>query len=324
MWGLVRRSFGLHTRFVTVPLPATQGSFGRGIGTASPAFPTPPAMGPFLRSFASWDIDACRFATDTDIGLPVMVSSHERSGTHFLINTLAKNSAYRNNPYLDYDSEPLGSFHNFHESGDVVRFFQKLDERKCASVIKSHFAAPFFRGADRTLLTAGLCKILYIARTPFEVLLSYHRFVLHFPWYEGPKPKRVLDFVTAAPEGRMLRYQWQQFATIIERWKMHVTRWHELAAEYPDDILFMRYGDLDQAHAAETKRALAFIGCEPPDEIARPDRFVRTVQVPPAPRPPLDECELILRAIAETIGNDATIRHIFPELFGGASQAVAG
>lgn len=277
-----------------------------------------------MRSFATWDIESFHFATDTEIAAPVVVCSHERSGTHFLINSLAKNSAYRNNPYLDYDSKPLGSFHNFHDSGDAVRFFQKLHDSNCASVVKSHFAAPFFRDARKKLVT-GACKIVYIARNPFDVMLSYHRLVRHFPWHEGPKPKRVLNFVTGAPEGRMLRYQWQQADTLIARWKTHVTGWHDMAAEYPADILFVRYQDLDCRHSDETKRMLAFLGCEAPAHIERPDRFLRTIQVPPTPRPSVEECKLILRTIAERAGDDATIRQLFPELFGGPPpQALAG
>lgn len=277
-----------------------------------------------MRSYATWDIDPFHFATDTDLSSPVMVCSHERSGTHFLINTLTKNSAYRNDPYLDYDSEPLGSFHNFHDCRDVVSFFQKLHERKCASVVKSHFAAPFFRDAERKLLT-GPCKIIYIARNPFDVMMSYHRFILHFPWHEGPKPKHTLEFVTAAPQGRMLRYQWRQIDTIVDRWKAHVTGWHDMAALYPAHILFVRYQDLDQSHAEETRRILGFLGCEAPAYIERPDRFVRTIFIPASPRLPVEECRLILRAISDKIGGDATIRRLFPEMFGASPpQALAG
>lgn len=268
-----------------------------------------------MRSFATWNIEPFRFATDTEISTPVMVCSHERSGTHFLINSIASNSAYRNNPFLNYDAVPLGSFHNFHDNREVVNFFRRLNETKCASIVKSHFAAPFFRDADQAFLLAGHCKIVYIARNPFDVMMSYHRFVLHFPWHEGPKPKRALDFLNAAPEGRMLRYQGRQIATIIERWKTHVTGWRDLAAEYPADILFLRYQDLDRTHAEETKRVLAFLGCEPPAAITRPDRYIRTIHIPATSRPSIDESELIRRAITEKIGEDRTIRHIFPELF---------
>jgi hypothetical protein len=277
-----------------------------------------------LRAFATWTIEPFHFATDTEIAAPVVVCSHERSGTHFLINSLAKNSAYRNNPYLDYDSKPLGSFHNFHHGADAASFFQKLHDKNCASIVKSHFAAPFFRDSDGKLVT-GPCKIVYIVRNPFDVMLSYHGLVQHFPWHEGPKPTRVLNFVTAAPEGRMLRYQWQQADTLITRWKAHVTGWYDMAAEYPANILFVRYQDLDCRHADEMKRILTFLGCEAPAQVERPDRFLRTIQVPPTPRPSVEECRLILRAIAEKAAEDATIRQLFPELFAGApSQALAG
>lgn len=278
-------------------------------------------------SIQTWETEPLRFAADSDISMPVMVASHERSGTHFLINSIAGNSRYRNDPHLNYDFMPLGSFHNFHDKAAVARFFERVALTNCASVIKSHFAAPFFLGDDQRLLTGGLCKIIYILRNPIEVMISYHRLIQHFAWHEGPKPKRVVDFPTAAPEGRMLRYQTGQIPTIIERWKEHLIGWLDLAAAHPDDVLVVNYGDLNSDHAGETERVLAFIGCEAPNAIVRPSRFVRTVQVPPGPAPSPEETGQIHAAILDKIGDCERIARLFPALFANAAaprRAVAG
>ena len=97
-----------------------------------------------MRTIRTLEIDSLRFASDSDIALPVMVSSHERSGTHFVINSIASNSAFRNDPHLNYDTTPLGSFHNFHDPHAVLSFFGHLCEQKCASIIKSHFSPDSF------------------------------------------------------------------------------------------------------------------------------------------------------------------------------------
>ena len=145
------------------------------------------------------EIDSLRFASDSDIALPVMVSSHERSGTHFVINSIASNSAFRNDPHLNYDTTPLGSFHNFHDSqwSDLLRLSLRTKMREHH---QEPFLAGFFLDNSGKLLLSGLCKTIYIARNPLEVMMSYHRFVNYFPWYEGPRAKRPLDFLKPHPK----------------------------------------------------------------------------------------------------------------------------
>ena len=40
---------------------------------------------------------------ESKIAWQVMVSSHERSGTHFLINSIAANSDYEKAPLINFD-----------------------------------------------------------------------------------------------------------------------------------------------------------------------------------------------------------------------------
>lgn len=160
-----------------------------------------------MRSTYHLDIASVRVAADADISLPVMVSSHERSGTHFLINAIAPQQQLqkRSLPRLRY--HPLGSFHNFNDRRAVRPFFERLEENKCASVIKSHFAAQFFVDDDGQFLLKDVCKTLYILRDPVDVMLSYCRLLNFFPWDQGPKRGDAIEFLGCAPEGRMLRYQ---------------------------------------------------------------------------------------------------------------------
>ncbi|MGO9134995.1 MAG: sulfotransferase domain-containing protein [Methylovirgula sp.] len=274
-----------------------------------------------MRTISTLEIDPLRFASDSEIALPVMVSSHERSGTHFVINSIANNSAFRNDPHLNYDTTPLGSFHNFHDSQAVLSFFGYLCEQKCASVIKSHFSPGFFLDDSGKLLLSGLCKTIYIARNPLEAMISYHRFVNYFPWYEGPRAKRPIDFLKAAPEGRMLRYQSMQVDTILERWAFHFLSWLAIAAANPNDVLVVNYKDLDRDHAAETKKILGFIGCACPKTVTRPDPYVRTVRVPAQPPVSDVEREEIRKAVIDKIGDCAPVSRFFPELYAAPEES---
>ena len=56
----------------------------------------------------------------------IIVSSHERSGTHFLMNSVAINSNYTVNPYLNFDLMPLGDTVNFFSPQNVGNFINKI------------------------------------------------------------------------------------------------------------------------------------------------------------------------------------------------------
>lgn len=268
-----------------------------------------------MRSINKIDVDSVRFATDTDVPTPVMVCSHERSGTHFLINSIAKNSCFRNDPHLNFDFMPLGSFLNFYDRNSVKAFFCHLAEKSCASIVKSHFAAQFFFDDDNNFMLNHICKTLYIVRNPVDVMLSYHRFINYVSWHEGPKLEPTIDFLNAAPEGRMLRYQGGQIGTILERWKVHLLAWLDAATENQANVLTVKYQDLDRVHEVETKKVLSFIGIESPDFIIRPDRVVRTTYIPPNRVVSFAEREQIRKSIVEKIGYVQAIENLFPELY---------
>ncbi len=59
------------------------------------------------------------------VNLPLMVCSHERSGTHFVMNSISKCTEYTANPFLNFDYSPLGSLINFF-SEESIRIFSKF------------------------------------------------------------------------------------------------------------------------------------------------------------------------------------------------------
>lgn len=268
-----------------------------------------------MRSINNINTDPIRFIADTEIPIPVMVCSHERSGTHFLMNSIADNSRYSNDPFLNYDLKPLGSFLNFHDKKDVKTFFERLTERRCASIVKSHFSAAFFLEHDEEFILNDLLKILYIVRNPVEVMLSYHRFIKHFPWHEGPKTQRAITFAGAAPEGQMLRYQSGQADSILERWKLHFLGWLKVAAENKANVRVINYQDLVRDHSIVTGQVLSFLGVDCPDVVIKPDRTTKTVHIPEFRVISFEEREELRKFIVERIGYIEAIESLFPELY---------
>ena len=123
------------------------------------------------------------------VNLPLMVCSHERSGTHFMMNSISECTEYTSNPFLNFDYIPLGSFVNFFSQASTYKFLNSLknvrihDDSTCCtnSIIKSHFPLSL---VDHN---KNLCKIIYIYRNPEEVFISYWKFLHRWNWWEGPK-----------------------------------------------------------------------------------------------------------------------------------------
>jgi hypothetical protein len=90
-----------------------------------------------------------------------LVVSHERSGTHFLMNTLAANFGYVARPWLNFDFE-LGL--NFHAPSALRAFFGGLHGRPVLNVVKSHHAAGFYAEILGDLLEQF--HVFYVVRDP--------------------------------------------------------------------------------------------------------------------------------------------------------------
>ncbi len=190
----------------------------------------------------------------------VMVVSHERSGTHFLMNAIARGYGYTVKPWvdLDYSQMPI----NFHAPRGLANVLGRLADQNIASIIKSHHAVEFF---DPVLddLTKKL-TIFYIHRDPVSVMLSLWRFMNHWQWHEGPKRDDPLAFAVAEPEGQMLRYQMHQRRNMLDRWAAHVEGWVK-AAKGRSRVRVVRYDDLKDDYAATLKSFRDLLKAKPTD-----------------------------------------------------------
>jgi len=171
----------------------------------------------------------------------VAVISHERSGTHFLMNTLAANFGYIAKPWWNFD---FGEAINFHSIGSVERYLRNVHGRSVLNVLKSHHAAGFFEPLIDYF--AAEFQVFYIHRDPHDALVSNWKLIRSFGWDEGPKPETASEFLRAEPASAMLRYQKRQERNMVARWRSHVEGWLDLADGNPDrGICVLRYEDLN-------------------------------------------------------------------------------
>lgn len=195
----------------------------------------------------------------------VLVVSHERSGTHFLMNTLDRNFEYVAVPWLNFDFE-LGL--NFHSAENIMQFFKKLHDRPVLNVVKSHHPFSFF--AKLIAYLAQQFHIFYIYRDPRDVMISFQRLINHFRWDEGPRTSSVGDFMRAQPRGGVLRYQKEQTPSMLHRWKDHVEAWHNYSiATNGRKVHLVRFEDLSERFEETVHRIGSIIG-EPVRQVVRP------------------------------------------------------
>jgi hypothetical protein len=206
----------------------------------------------------------------------VMVVAHERSGTHFLMNTLAACYGYISQPWIDFDQ--LHFQFNFYYPRHICDELLALTADQRNRLVKSHHQAGFFAG-ELSRLTEQYV-LFYICRNPVNVLLSYWRFMHGLPWFEGPKVADPLTFARSEPCGFMMRYQLRQHPNLMLRWAAHVEGWLEAAAAEPR-VLVVRYEDLD-ANFAEVVQGFSWILGREPQAIVRPPRDINVIPGGPA------------------------------------------
>jgi hypothetical protein len=232
----------------------------------------------------------------------VMVVSHERSGTHFLMNALAACYGYVSLPWINLD-QPTQNILELMPRHALSRMLLELAERPMANIVKSHHPADFFAGELDRLTERYV--ILVICRDPVAVMLSFWRYLHRFAPTDnaGPQVADPVAFARAVPFGRMLRYQTEPCASVLHRWAAHVEGWHAAAAVCPR-VRLVRYEDLDADYRASVASISALVG-HAPESLDRPARDYNVI--PPGPADPMQtgmppDMEALRRLCHETVG----------------------
>jgi hypothetical protein len=212
-----------------------------------------------------------KFAAFTAYRPPVMVISHERSGTHFLMNSIASAYGYVSQPWVDLDDHhiPINYFHQ----PSIAGALNHLADRQIAAIVKSHHPSTFFENILDEVL--GRYVIFYIHRDPADVMASFFKFMYAWHCHVGPQREDAVAFAAAAPEGRLMRYQTHQRRNMLDRWAQHVEGWYR-AAEGRPRLRLVRYQDLRDDYAT-TVSSFADILRREPTDLTPPARDVNVV-----------------------------------------------
>jgi hypothetical protein len=228
-----------------------------------------------------------------------MVVSHERSGTHFLMNALAACYGYVSTPWIDFDRPTFNI--NYFYLPEVRDLLLALADRPMANVVKSHHAVDFFAG-ELSRLTERYV-VFTICRDPATAMLSFWRYMHQWPWTEGPKTLDAESFAAAEPCGRLMRYQMKQYRSMLHRWSAHVEGWLDAAAKSPRVVL-VRYEDLDLDYET-TVRGFARYLDRSPAVIVRPSRDYNVIPcgpVDPTARRSTPDLDALRQLCREQVG----------------------
>ena len=176
------------------------------------------------------------------------MASHERSGTHCLMNTIALCTDY-NSKCWNFDPQSMGDLIDFNSGDSFREVFTGLKKNKYNSkrIVKSHFGAVKMENA-----LASNAKIIYIYRDPMSVFISFWKFLNRFQDH-GTVTVSPAELCLAKPSGWSTIYNDQFYKSYFDRWLYHVAGWLKLA-ETSSNVTCISYAEL----LRNTKQTLVY------------------------------------------------------------------
>jgi hypothetical protein len=190
----------------------------------------------------------------------ILVASHERSGTHFLINAIAANFGY-DTAQIDLD---LSTGFSLKDPEAAHASLAQYRGRRLPRIFKSHHGYPLLRHLAQDLLEEF--HLFYIVRDGRDVMTSFWRYLNSLAPGWGPRSESVGDFMRATPAGGIMQYQHRRSPTMLQRWIDNTASWS--ATDLP--VAIITYEGLHRDFNAVMARIAGILG-KPPVIVARPD-----------------------------------------------------
>ena len=189
---------------------------------------------------------------------PVLVVTHERSGTHLLINIINydKNGEFYTIGYIPRNISYNLENYRHHTYKDII-----VNSYRNDCVCKSHHQIEFME--DYLDFLFSKYNVIYLKRDIKDVLVSYYKFIPYptdldkFPKFE--------DWIFSKPDdiGRefLLPYSPDPHVIIepenyLDRWRNHIRGWEK----YKDNLLILNYEDILIDFKNQKEKIESYIG----------------------------------------------------------------
>ena len=187
----------------------------------------------------------------------LMVISHERSGTHFLINTLANLADISTNQEDLHLTESEDNYESDAYKADVQAHLTLISQNE-GTIIKSHHNHIFFEDFDFKKYNI---VPFYIYRDPRDVMVSCHHYFNSHPHLltcgTFPSSSSPLDlaFKIRPPDYAFDKaYSYYKNTSMLERWCSHVKPYLEDERFYK-----IKYEDLNLNFEETCEKLLTFL-----------------------------------------------------------------
>ena len=196
----------------------------------------------------------------------ILVSSHRRSGTHFLIDSLRKNvenAEFPNHRHLPADFN-LGSL--FSKSDQVYSTFERLINSSNPVIVKSHLlpeechiTSPRDKHEALILEIFVNSKKIYISRSGQDVLTSLYKYL---------KPESSFSAFIRENNDHIvkeIRSPQAYDSNRVSYWAHHINQWHQ-----EDSVKFVTFTQLMRNFDFTMNDLFQFLDCPAPPEIGKP------------------------------------------------------
>ena len=196
------------------------------------------------------------------------VISHERSGTHFLINTLNRNMPIRVGWGVGYGAghgwNNIGEWFGPYENPDarydhIDRYNEKMWVKGEArnAVIKSHADASLFNSRFRR------APVVYVYRDPRDVMVSWYHYLndpIFYAYNPQVKDLRCDQFSVflRRPLSDFLQSCYSNldgFENVVDRWASHVSGWFK-----QEGVCMVSFSELKNDAAGVVAKVSDYLG----------------------------------------------------------------
>ena len=202
---------------------------------------------------------------------PILVQTHERSGTHLVIN-LINYENFGKFATIGYIPKQKGRTYSKKEYIDTVYKHIHVYAHMPDIVCKSHHQVQFME--DYIDFVLSNFKVIYVERNIFDVLWSYYKFLFgkdreDIPTFDDwvfMKPSEVGQKYLLSSENHLHGpdpHIYVEPTNYIQRWQWHKEGW----LKYKDRLLHITYEDILQNFTETKEKIEEYIGRKISDTI---------------------------------------------------------